>query len=226
MATRSAWTAPLLTILGLCWTNAASGEGLVLVLNKESGAFSSQKQAGTLARNFGPGGTPLGLEDERDDGRPGASDLAIPGPRVPRPEVDRAIEEVALRYARDPALRRAGLSMTEWLGFFRANIEIESGYDPRAVSHMGAIGLGQLMPATAAKLGVDPRDMQENLDGSARYMLMLLDRFGSKELALAGYNAGPAAVAKHGGIPPYPETKGHVRKVMAAFHRLRLATAE
>ena len=118
------------------------------------------------------------------------------------------------------------MSVTEWLSFFRANIEIESGYRQTAVSSVGAIGLGQLMPATAAKLGVNPNDMHQNLDGSARYMLMLLGRFGSKELALAGYNAGPGAVEKYGGLPPYRETQGHVRKVMSVFQKLTLATAE
>lgn len=112
------------------------------------------------------------------------------------------------------------MSVTEWHHFFRANIEIESGYRPEARSHVGAIGLGQLMPDTAATLGVNPHDMHQNLDGSARYLLLLLDRFGTKELALAGYNAGPEAVSRHGGIPPYRETIGHVRKVMAVFSRL------
>ncbi|MCY1740999.1 lytic transglycosylase domain-containing protein [Ensifer sp. SL37] len=117
------------------------------------------------------------------------------------------------------------MSPAEWQSFYRANIEIESGYNPAAISKAGAIGLGQLMPATAALLGVDPTDMKQNLDGSARYLLMLLDRFASKELALAGYNAGPDAVTRYGGIPPYAETQGHVRKVMAVFHRMTVATA-
>ena len=131
-----------------------------------------------------------------------------------------------MRYAGHSGLRKAGLSVTEWLTLFRANIEIESGYNQSAVSRTGAIGLGQLMPGTAAVLGVNPHNMNQNLDGSARYLLMLLDRFGSKELALAGYNAGPEAVAKYGGIPPYAETQGHVRKVMAVFQRLTVAMNE
>ena len=125
-----------------------------------------------------------------------------------------------MRYGGHAALRKAGMSVTEWRNFYRANIEIESAYNPMARSHVGAIGLGQLMPATAATLGVNPHDMHQNLDGSARYLLFLLGRFGTKELALAGYNAGPEAVSRHGGIPPYRETIGHVRKVMAVFTRL------
>lgn len=142
---------------------------------------------------------------------------------VAKPEVLAAIDEVGLRYAGHPGLRSAGLSVTEWLTLFRSNIEIESGYRQTAVSSVGAIGLGQLMPGTAAMLGVNPNDLHQNLDGSARYLLMLLDRFGSKELALAGYNAGPQAVEKYGGIPPYAETQGHVTKVMGVYTRISQA---
>jgi soluble lytic murein transglycosylase-like protein len=78
------------------------------------------------------------------------------------------------------------------------------------------------MPATARELGVDPHVMKQNLDGSARYLLSLLGEFKSPELALAAYNAGPSAVKKHGGIPPYKETQGHVRKVMAVWKRLNM----
>lgn len=152
--------------------------------------------------------------------------VAIPAARVPRAEIEAAINDTAMRYAGHNGLRTAGLSVTEWMTFFRANIEIESGYSQSAVSRTGAIGLGQLMPNTAAVLGVNPHDMNQNLDGSARYLLMLLERFGSKELALAGYNAGPEAVTKYGGIPPYRETQGHVQKVMAVFQRLTLAMNE
>jgi soluble lytic murein transglycosylase-like protein len=145
---------------------------------------------------------------------------ALAEPRT-SPEILAAIDEVAFRYAAHPALRQAGFTVSEWRLYFRANIEIESAYNPSALSHAGAIGLGQLMPDTAETLGVDPHDIDENLDGSARYLLMMLERFGSEELALAAYNAGPEAVTRHGGIPPYEETKGHVAKVMAAFERLR-----
>ena len=113
------------------------------------------------------------------------------------------------------------MSVTDWVYFFQANVEIESGYNHSAVSRVGAIGLGQLMPDTARNLGVDPRNMRQNLDGSARYLLMLLAEFGTPELALAGYNAGPGAVQQHNGIPPYRETVGHVKKVMAVFNRLK-----
>lgn len=137
------------------------------------------------------------------------------------PEILHAIETTALRHSGHDALRQAGLSVTDWALFYRANIEVESAYNPSARSPVGAIGLGQLMPDTARDLGVDPHDIAQNLDGSARYLLMMLEQFGDPALALAAYNAGPHAVTRHGGIPPYPETQGHVARVTAVFHRLR-----
>ena len=92
-------------------------------------------------------------------------------------------------------------------------VQQESGWNPQAVSHKGATGLAQLMPGTASRLGVDPTDPHDNLNGGARYLRMMYDRFGDWKLALAAYNAGPEAVQKHGGIPPYAETKGYVRAI-------------
>ena len=134
-----------------------------------------------------------------------------------RPEVEDLILDVALAHASHPALRQADLTAGQWHAFFRSNIAVESAFDPAARSHVGAVGLGQLMPATARDLGVDPHDPVQNLHGSARYLLAQVERFGSLELALAAYNAGPEAVARHAGVPPYAETRGHVRKVMAIY---------
>jgi len=99
----------------------------------------------------------------------------------------------------------------------------ESSFDPRAVSPKGAQGLMQLMPQTATRFGVtDAFDAEQNVDGGARYLGWLLERFsGQTELALAGYNAGEAAVERHSGIPPYPETVAYVRKVLEQADRLR-----
>lgn len=93
-------------------------------------------------------------------------------------------------------------------------VQQESGWNPQARSHAGALGLAQLMPATAALLGVNPRDPHQNLDGGARYLRMMYDRFKSWRLALAAYNAGPEAVEKHKGIPPYRETRNYVRAIL------------
>jgi hypothetical protein len=94
----------------------------------------------------------------------------------------------------------------------------ESGYDPKATSHAGAQGLMQLMPATARGLGVtNAYDPAQAVDGAARLLSSLLDRFGSTQLALAAYNAGPGAVLRYDGIPPYPETQNYVRSVMSTL---------
>jgi len=93
-------------------------------------------------------------------------------------------------------------------------VQQESGWNPVAVSSKGATGLAQLMPGTAEKLGVDISDPEENLDGGARYLRMMFDKFGSWELALAAYNAGPGAVEAYNGIPPYAETENYVKAIL------------
>ena len=93
-------------------------------------------------------------------------------------------------------------------------VQQESGWNHGAVSSKGAMGLAQLMPGTAARLGVDASDPEQNLEGGARYLAMMYSRFGSWRLALAAYNAGPQAVEKDGGIPPYAEPKGYVAAIL------------
>ncbi len=101
-----------------------------------------------------------------------------------------------------------------------AVVEAESGFDPRAVSVQGALGLMQLMPDTAAlfSASADPLDPATNLELGARYLAALLEQFdGDLALALAAYNAGPGNVQRFAGVPPFVETRGYVRKVLASY---------
>lgn len=93
-------------------------------------------------------------------------------------------------------------------------VQQESGWNPSAVSVKGATGLAQLMPGTAEILGVDISNPAANLDGGARYLRMMYDKFGSWKLALAAYNAGPGAVEQHDGVPPYAETENYVKAIL------------
>ena len=141
-------------------------------------------------------------------------------PQPARAEVLVAIADAAARHADHPALARLGMDARAWGHLFRAMVEAESAYRPDAVSPKGAYGLGQLMPATARGLGVDREDPVQNLDGAARYLVAQMDRFGSAELALAAYNAGPHRVEQYGGIPPYRETRAYVKRIAAIYERL------
>lgn len=124
-----------------------------------------------------------------------------------------SIREAASRYEVDPAL-------------VRAVIHAESAFRPDARSSKGAMGLMQLMPQTARELGVrDAMDEQQNIQGGVRYLASLLERFkGDERLATAAYNAGPSAVDRYSGIPPYAETRAYVERV--AILRQRYAKAD
>jgi soluble lytic murein transglycosylase-like protein len=114
------------------------------------------------------------------------------------------------------AARRNGLSTS----LIKALIHVESYFNPRAISKKGAMGLMQIMPENLSLLNIDdPFDPWENIMGGAAYLKAMLERFsGQLPLALAAYNAGPTAVEKYNDIPPYPETRNYVRKVMRFFH--------
>jgi hypothetical protein len=122
------------------------------------------------------------------------------------PELATLIQKAADRHQVDPDL-------------IHAIVHVESGYDSRAVSSKGAIGLMQLIPATARRFGVeDPFDPRQNIEGGTSYLQYLLGLFdGNLALSLAAYNAGENSVLREGGIPPFPETREYVRKVRSIY---------
>lgn len=118
-------------------------------------------------------------------------------------QINRIILAASRKYKVDAAL-------------IRAVVRAESRFDNRTLSHAGAMGLMQLMPSTARNLGVtNPWDPTQNIMAGTRFLRWLLDEFGSTRLAVAAYNAGPGAVKRHGGVPPYTETQKYVKKVLA-----------
>ncbi len=116
-----------------------------------------------------------------------------------------------LAMAREAAVRN-GIPVDMFLKL----VQQESGWNAYAKSHKGALGLAQLMPETARRLNVDPLDPYQNLDGGARYLSRQYRKFGSWRLALAAYNAGPEAVRKYGGVPPYKETQNYVKVILGS----------
>ncbi|MBL0712140.1 MAG: lytic transglycosylase domain-containing protein [Desulfosarcina sp.] len=135
---------------------------------------------------------------------PVASDAAA-GQGLIRRRIERAIEMASRQYDLPADL-------------IRSIIRHESNFNPRAESQAGAQGLMQLMPATACELGVsDSFDVRQNIDGGTRYLKQMLDHFdGDLRKALAAYNAGPGTVRRYDGVPPYPETRNYVHKVMVS----------
>jgi len=175
-----------------------------------------------------------GRQDEVSGGAGVPADAAVPadpagglpatGSPAPRAgtTTSGAINPANVPYGRliAQAARRHGVPVA----LFTALVWQESGFKPRARSRAGARGLTQLMPATARGLGVRRiYDPAQNLSGGARYLAAQLARFGSKRLALAAYNAGPGAVVRHKGIPPYAETRAYVKRVLAYEARLKRA---
>jgi soluble lytic murein transglycosylase-like protein len=165
---------------------------------------------GDVTRYAGPavytdeGARPLIRQDDPAQAAPAAP------AEVAAPEVIRAIEDSAQRHAVSAPLAQA----VAWQ---------ESRFRQDAVSPKGALGVMQLMPQTARRLGVDAGDLHGNIDGGVAYLSQMLARFeGDLPRALAAYNAGPEAVQRYGGVPPYAETKAYVRAIL---DRLSAVTA-
>ena len=183
-------------VLLLCaWVPAA--EAQIYALREADGTLVlSDKPLGPNARTYSVQGTSGGIRTTSASGVPVSRRSAL---------YDSAIEEHAAAHRVRPEL-------------VRAVIQVESAFNPRARSHKGAMGLMQLMPDTAADLGVtNAYDPEQNIRGGVAYLRQLLDKFGgNEELALAAYNAGPGAVTKYGdAVPPYRETQQYVDKVRA-----------
>ena len=151
-----------------------------------------------------------------------ASALAVPSPGARSPALSGAGTGDPSRLTGVDALAEKAARLTSVpVNLVRAVMAVESSRRVDAVSPRGAVGLMQLMPETAKELGVkDPADPWQNLVGGARYLARQIGRFGRVDHALAAYNAGPGAVERHGGIPPFRETRAYVQKVMAEKARL------
>ena len=157
----------------------------------------------------------LVLSDRKLD--PGAQTYAVPG--APAIRATRPVAAPRIREQFEPLVLEHASRNNLRPDLVRAVIQVESGFNPRARSPKGAMGLMQLMPATAVALGVrNPYDPAENIRGGTAYLRQLLDRYnGNEELALAAYNAGSGAVDKYGrAVPPYRETRDYVKKVGSA----------
>ncbi|XVJ51299.1 MAG: lytic transglycosylase domain-containing protein [Vampirovibrio sp.] len=160
---------------------------------------------------------PLSEQTAPTEGNPSFSALLqnVMGDSKPPPPVSAGMTSLKALHL-DPIVEeyagKAGVSSS----LVKAVIKAESGGNPRAISAVGAQGLMQLMPATAKSLGVeDPFNAEANIAGGSQYLGQLMKKYhGNKTLALAAYNAGSGAVAKYGGVPPFPETQNYVKKVL------------
>lgn len=172
----------------------------------QSASFAQMVRAELAAQNAAQaGGTEMpGIAS-------GAAVGAINGPSmVPPAEIEQLVNQNASQWNVDPAL-------------VKAIIANESGFNANATSNVGAQGLMQLMPGTASGLGVtNAYDPAQNVAGGTRYIKGLLERFdGDVRKAVAAYNAGPGAVEKYGGVPPYAETQNYVQNVLASYEKYR-----
>ena len=187
-------------VLAVCWPCVGIADQLKLSSRSRAGLLKSQ----------------LEVLDNRAASQYSAS-IGLQPPRAIVPGTPEALAIAGnyrgeyLEVARAAAARH---QIPEQL--FLKLVQQESGWNVSARSVKGAIGLAQLMPATALSLRVNPLDPTDNLNGGAKYLRQMYERFGSWRLALAAYNAGPNAVTKYNGIPPYRETQDYVRRILGS----------
>lgn len=171
--------------------------------------FAAMVQSALAGQGIAPVAEATGIDA-------GASAAATNAPAmVPPQEIDKLVNANAATWNVDPNL-------------IKAIIANESGFNANATSGVGAQGLMQLMPGTASGLGVsNAYDPAQNVWGGSKYIKGLLDRFnGDTRLAIAAYNAGPGAVEKYGGVPPYAETQNYVQNVLASYEKYKAARSQ
>jgi len=199
------WVAPILLIMqGLCATS--SGAQITSVVDENGKRVFIKADDSVGRRTFDPRSNG-GAKSRTTTGLSAASgNMNFVGGL--KGYLERLAHETASRHQVDPAL-------------VKAVVEAESSWNPRAISHKGAVGLMQLIPGTANRMGVrNAFDPQENLEGGVRYLRSLLERYnGDLHLSLAAYNAGERAVDRAGGVPRYPETRSYVQKITDSYFR-------
>ncbi len=195
---------------------------------------------GSPTMGFGPNmidlARPGSFAPSRLRAQPKENEAAAPAKSqgIPKSPLQAALQQRAQAAAKPPASgggedvqvdqnnpfypRAAAIAVEEGVDprIFTRLIAVESKYNPNAISVRGAKGLAQLMPGTAAELGVNPDDPEQNMRGGARYLKQMLDKYGSYDVALAAYNAGPGNVDAYGGIPPFQDTQKYVRTIMGS----------
>jgi soluble lytic murein transglycosylase-like protein len=194
--------------------SATAGEYAVLANGARLYADRHQVDGGKLTLYAGSGSTEMEASEvirfEQEDFKtPEAAPATAPAtPVASKPaNLGALVDNAARKYGLPPAL-------------VRAVVAVESGYHPNAVSPKGAIGLMQLMPSTAHQMGADPTVVEQNVDAGTRYLRDLLVKYDNHAYhALAAYNAGPGAVEKYHGVPPYRETQNYILNVLRKWQK-------